>query len=79
MGRELRDSHDGAQDERSVEDYFENSPAFFFRANQESVSGFELVFHRSDLVAILLCNHHANRSGSNVTASSLGVYDSFHL
>ena len=50
MGK-LPDGHDDAKDDCAVSEGLENAAAFFFRANEESVSRFLMVVHKSLLVA----------------------------
>jgi hypothetical protein len=46
MLRELPDCEGRAQNEERVKHCFEKAAAFLFRANQESIRGFELCIHK---------------------------------
>jgi hypothetical protein len=55
--RELQDRQNDTENEERVNQSFEEATAFFFRAYQESVSGFELAVHDISLVDTRLYAH----------------------
>lgn len=68
MLRELHDREGRAQNEERVKHCFENAAAFLFRANQESICGFELRIHKVIwLIPITYCNRRASLENAVVS------------
>ena len=66
--RELADREDDTENKGPVNCNLENATTFFFRPDQQTVSGFELVVHSAGCVhTTALCTPHATKCGLNVT------------
>lgn len=61
--RKLQDQQNGTQDECNIKHYFKSTAPFLFRAYQQSIVRFELIFHKRLMVDAI---HYADGVPSNL-------------